>query len=129
MNIIYDKETRTKYDADSKLLSDSIAREKSFLLHTRWPSMEEKPTKPGMYLDLYHGRIDKDQDMTDWGTPGPLIGPCQAIHTTYMNMIRVSLTEDAGGHGDIDFTLHTTEDMIEFDGVFYGDWSVTYYGG
>lgn len=130
MRMIYDEVTRCQYDADNKMIRESVEREKSFLKHSRWPTtMEGENPKQGMYLDLYHGRVNKDQDMDDWGSNGPLIGPCRVIHVTYANMIRVGLSKSAGGNEDIDFTIYIDDDLVTFDGVYYGDWSVTNYGG
>lgn len=72
-----------------------------------------------VYLELIHGRKDPNQKLDDWGEDGPILGPFNWIHTTYANHIRgFPVTE-----GDsIDF--HLVGDMLHYDGVFYGDWSV-----
>ena len=36
-----------------------------------------------LYIRLFHGRTDPDQDMDDWGFDGPVLGPYQFAHTTY----------------------------------------------
>ena len=65
-----------------------------------------------------HGRTDKDQNMDDWGTTGPdLI--IEWYHCTYSATHTVGLV----GTGDCCF-LEITNDMIYYDGVYYGDWEV-----
>lgn len=49
--------------------------------------------KPGLYLTLYHGRDAKDEDMTDWGFGGPVIGPLESCATTYAAHIRLFFTD------------------------------------
>ena len=34
-----------------------------------------------MYLRLYHGRTDPNQQMDDWGFGGPIIGPLSCSNT------------------------------------------------
>jgi hypothetical protein len=36
-----------------------------------------------LYIRLFHGRTDPDQDMDDWGSDGPVFGPYEFAHTTY----------------------------------------------
>ena len=36
-----------------------------------------------MYLRLFHGRTDPQQDMDDWGSDGPVLGPYKFAHRTY----------------------------------------------
>lgn len=86
----------------------------------------EKRLYPGLYLGLYHGRRDVAEDMKDWGSRGPLIGPLENLTTTYMTDIRLMFKErlDALKYGlDIDLPeLSTKQDCIEYRGVYYGDW-------
>lgn len=49
--------------------------------------------KPGMYLGLFHGRTKPDQDMTDWGFHGPVIGPLEFVHTTYASEVKLQFTD------------------------------------
>jgi len=99
------------------------------------------PIKPGMYLNLFHGRADPKQDMDDWGEGGPTIGPLQFGHTTYASEIKLNFkeVEDHDRYfirevsswnyrsGDIQFRteaeLEIAEDMVFYDGMYYGDWS------
>ncbi len=71
-----------------------------------------------VYLKLFHGREDPNQDMDDWGADGPIFGPYNYIHTTYAFFIKMGL------HSGEVHNLYVVEDMIYYDGMYYGDWSV-----
>ncbi len=71
-----------------------------------------------LYIKLFHGRTDPAQDMDDWGSDGPIFGPYNYIHTTYTCSIKMGL--DNGKVHD----LYVMEDMVYYNGVYYGDWSV-----
>lgn len=106
-----------------------------------------KAKKPGMYLDLFHGRADPDQDMEDWGEQGPIIGPLEYGHTTYSSTLRIRFN-DVNDHdlffmrevtgynvatGEVFFEdeawLEIKGDMVFYEGMYYGDWSFFYYPG
>jgi hypothetical protein len=78
------------------------------------------PLVPGkMYLRLYHGRTDPRQEMDDWGFVGPTFGPLSCYVHTYCCTFRI--------HGDCDTSevwLEKHDDMIRWDGCFYGDMEV-----
>jgi len=78
------------------------------------------PLVPGkMYVRLYHGRTDPAQEMDDWGFDGPIFGPLSCYVHTYCCTFRI--------HGDGDTSevwLEKHDDMIEWDGCFYGDMEV-----
>src|SRR5262249_3344497 len=42
-----------------------------------------------LYLRLYHGRNDPDQEMHDWGFPGPTFGPLSCYVHTYCCTFRI----------------------------------------
>lgn len=71
-----------------------------------------------MYMKLFHGRRYRDTVMEDWGEAGPVFGPLDFVHTTYGDNIKVRVS----GGNVIMFDLHS--DMLFYDGMFYGDWSV-----
>lgn len=71
-----------------------------------------------LYIELFHGRTDKEQDMDDWGSTGPVFGPLCYAHTTYANEIKL------GQGGDEYGVLRVDDDMIYYSGVWYGDWSI-----
>ncbi len=72
-----------------------------------------------IYIRLFHGRTDLSQDMNDWGTDGPIFGPYNYVHTTYNSFVRL------GWQDGICDELHICgPDLLCYDGVYYGDWSV-----
>jgi len=72
-----------------------------------------------IYLYLFHGRKNPDEQMDDWGEDGPTLGPLQYVHTTYRDDIKVL----AAGAAD-SVVLSTVGDCLYYDGMYYGDWSV-----
>jgi hypothetical protein len=96
-----------------------------------------------LYLHLYHGRADPADNLEDWGSDGPVIGPLAFVHTTYMCDVKFAAAPDvmdrffpavmaewrergfSNVHGPLcDWHFTIVDDLIEYDGVFYGDWSV-----
>ena len=78
------------------------------------------PLTPGkMYLRLYHGRNNPEQQMDDWGFVGPTFGPLSSYVHTYCCTFRIY------GEGDTsELWLETHDDMIRWHGCFYGDMEV-----
>ena len=72
------------------------------------------------YIELFHGRTDPEQELEDWGSPGPIFGPLQFVHTTYACDIKFIYADESQRNG----WLNVTEDFVYYDGVYYGDWSV-----
>jgi len=72
-----------------------------------------------IYIRLFHGRTDPNRDMDGWGSDGPVFGPYAVVQTTYAYWIRL------GKFTDTQFDeLRLFDDMVYYDGVYYGDWSV-----
>jgi hypothetical protein len=75
---------------------------------------------PGkMYVRLYHGRIYPDQQLDEWGFIGPTFGPLSCYVHTYCCHFRIYAecnTEE--------LWLERYDDMIRWDGCFYGDMEV-----
>ena len=71
-----------------------------------------------LYIRLFHGRIDPTQDMDNWGSDGPVFGPYEFVHTTYSWHVIL------GNQDKNCDELNTFEDMLFYDGMYYGDWSV-----
>lgn len=71
-----------------------------------------------LYIRLFHGRTNPDQEMDDWGSDGPIFGPYEFVHTTYMWDLKLGKSR-----GNCD-ELYVYEDMVYYDGVYYGDWSI-----
>ena len=72
-----------------------------------------------IYIELFHGRRSPTEELNDWGVQGPVFGPLGHVHTTYSNEIKLGAAD-----GDLIGELHTINDMIYYDGWYYGDWSV-----
>jgi hypothetical protein len=92
------------------------------------PIYGKKPSLPGLYLGLFHGRHGPREEMEDWGFDGPMIGPLKWFHTTYACTLRIAFErgEDAMRY----FGTHQTEqfltldgDLLVFEGKYYGDWT------
>ncbi|MBK8072442.1 MAG: hypothetical protein IPK34_10760 [Ramlibacter sp.] len=96
-----------------------------------WPEYGSKPAKPGLYLGLFHGRHHPREPMNDWGFDGPTIGPLRWCHTTYALDIKIEFEEAADAIGyfgteEIQFELKIDGDLLVFDGMYFGDWTVYY---
>jgi hypothetical protein len=74
-----------------------------------------------VYIKLFHGRKDPNQNMDDWGDPGPILGPFQWVHGTYCNDLKLG---DINSPSDSLGELPIYKDLVYYDGVFYGDFSV-----
>lgn len=93
------------------------------------PIYGEKPNRPGLYLGLLHGRDHPQQQMNDWGFNGPMIGPLQWFHTTYACTIRIAFESASDGdryfgEAGTDHELELSDDLLVFEGKYYGDWTV-----
>jgi hypothetical protein len=73
-----------------------------------------------VYLQLFHGRSSPAEHLDDWGTNGPVFGPLSYVHTTYGEHVQLGDPETSDSLGD----LYVTENLLYYDGVYYGDWSV-----
>lgn len=72
----------------------------------------------GIYIELFHGRKPRGQHLDNWGSEGPIFGPFDFVHTTYAYDIKLGINRNTEGE------LHVDDDMVFYDGVWYGDWSV-----
>ncbi|MBT7071357.1 MAG: hypothetical protein HN975_10775 [Anaerolineae bacterium] len=89
-----------------------------------WPLVRdldaEKPDdadEPDVYIRLFHGRERIDEKLEDWGWNGPVLGPYESIQLTYgthIKMHKADHFEDLG----------VVEDLIYYDGYYYGDASI-----
>lgn len=96
-----------------------------------------RPPPPApVYLHLFHGRDTLEQDMEDWGTDGPVIGPLYHVHTTYSTEVKFATDYDTftkwfpTQHAEDDGYrcegyIPVAEGLLFHDGVYYGDWSVS----
>lgn len=96
--------------------------------------------KPGLYLGLFHGRKAVDEDLDDWGFDGPMIGPVKYVQTTYAAEVKIefenredmrkyfpAVIEDWEKHGyanSPEWQLPIQEDLLVYEGEFFGDWMV-----
>ncbi len=69
-------------------------------------------------LQLFHGRKDPAEDLDNWGSQGPVF-LVDYVHVTYRCDIKLGIAAPAG---DGDLRFH--EDLVFYDGTYYGDWSV-----
>ena len=90
-----------------------------------------QPTESGMYLKLLHGRAAANEELDDWGADGPWIGPLKWFHCTYLSDIGIGF---AGGEElasqsynvDISSPIYLCQEMIYYDGMYYGSWELQY---
>lgn len=96
-----------------------------------------KGLEPGLYLRLFHGRSRPDEDLSDWGTDGPYIGPLEYVHCTYLTELGLGFKSAVdheryfsdGIPGDCRTAeIRFKDDLAVYAGVFYGDWSVSVVG-
>jgi hypothetical protein len=73
-----------------------------------------------VFIHLLHGRNDPEQDMTDWGYAGPVLGPFEAIHFTYKEHIRCIANARTGAELELGFH----GDLLVHGGKFYGDFEI-----
>ena len=71
-----------------------------------------------LYIRLFHGRTNPEQDMDEWGSDGPVFGPYEFVHITHASCVRFGRQ-----NGNCD-SLYVYEDMLFYNGAYYGDWSV-----
>lgn len=88
-----------------------------------------KPTILGMYLKLLHGRAVVDEQMDDWGTDGPWIGPLKWFHCTYLSDIGIGFAEgeeltSQSYSIDTASPIYLYQEMIYYDGMYYGSWEL-----
>lgn len=72
-----------------------------------------------IYIHLFHGRTEPDQNMEDWGTSGPTIGPV-SLSWTYGDL---KVHSKSGDHFEF-ISKKMVDYMILYDGVYYGDFEV-----
>ena len=97
----------------------------------KMPEYGQSPAKPGLYLGLFHGRDDPNQTMDGWGFHGPAIGPLEWCHTTYAHEIKLEFEckgDEKTYFADdcVQTVIGFLDDMVVFDGKYYGDWTVYY---
>lgn len=94
-----------------------------------------KNLSEGLYLALFHGYKDEKEreEIDDWGSNGPVIGPVKYVQTTYACHIKFEFmnADDAKKYGlpvnSLDDLGINSEGCVEFDGLQYGDYTVFYH--
>lgn len=71
-----------------------------------------------LYVQLFHGRKDPDEQMDDWGNTGPTFGPYNVVSTTYATEVKMSRID-----GSLEI-LRYYGNLVYYDGMYYGDWVV-----
>ncbi len=94
------------------------------------PLYGSEPNEPGLYLGLFRGRKDPDDQMIEWGFNGPLIGPLSYVHTTYTNHIKLAFCSEVDEKRyfpaqDMPM-LEINGDMVHYQDCYYGDWTMFY---
>ena len=69
-------------------------------------------------IELFHGRTTPDEKLEGWGRQGPVF-LVEYVHVTYLTCLKLGIPEPAGD-GDLRFV----QDLVYYDGIYYGDWSV-----
>lgn len=81
-----------------------------------------------VYLELFHGTESPDRSQLDgWGEQGPILGPLAYVHTTYAGDLKCCPLDPDGKPNEFasaDLQV-TAECLLFYDGMYYGDWSVT----
>ncbi len=99
------------------ILPESEARTQTELWWAAPDLSQQKEQKGKQYLRLYHGRIDPKEKLEDWGSEGPIFGPYESVQMTYGSHIKM---HTGSGFDD----LNWLEDLIYYDGIFYGDMEI-----
>lgn len=99
------------------------------------PAYSSRPDQPGLYLALFHGRSDPQEQMSDWGFDGPLIGPILWFHTTYALELKVQFaTSDVERlyFSEVRYPeqayLPLVDHMVLYNEMYYGDWTAYIFG-
>jgi hypothetical protein len=71
-----------------------------------------------VYLYLFNGRPTPDTELDDWGSEGPCIGPFDYVQQTYACHIKCGL-------GDSITDIPIVGELVEYEGVFYGDFTIS----
>lgn len=104
-----------------------------------------------VYIYLFHGRDTITEELDDWGSEGPTIGPFKYVQITYMSDIKFAMEREAfkeafpevfaewtsNGYANakgtydpktdktwIEYYIQPEEDCIPWKGKFYGDFSI-----
>lgn len=71
-----------------------------------------------MYIVLFHGRDNPEQDMDDWGYDGPVFGPYDSVSVTYFCDVKLCIDHD------IVDTLINHEGLVYYNNEYFGDFDI-----
>ena len=74
-----------------------------------------------LYLKLFHGRTNIEDNLDDWGFDGPILGPLKYVHGTHRHHLAIEYDTSEGPA--VDGWLEYVEDCIYYDGAYFGDFS------
>ncbi len=78
-----------------------------------------------VYLHLYNVRKTPKEVLEDWGTFGPVLGPYDSIQVTYGFHVKMYIdARPFDGQCHQDSLVVGQNDLIFYDGMYYGDLSV-----
>lgn len=88
-----------------------------------------------VWLELFHGREDPEEEMQDWGTQGPVIGPLQYVHWTYGAHLKLEFSGTEHEQTKLcdkfkidpsfpEIRFNQDGSLLLYDGIYYGDFSV-----
>jgi hypothetical protein len=72
-----------------------------------------------IYLQLFNGRENSQNQLDDCGSDGPIFGPLQYVHTTYGREIKFTYDNTSETEG----SLTVTNDLLYYDRMYYADWA------
>ncbi|CCD30076.1 hypothetical protein CAGGBEG34_30040 [Candidatus Glomeribacter gigasporarum BEG34] len=87
----------------------------------------------GLYLALWHGRRTPDEKSEGRCFDAPMIGPLSWVHMTDMHILRLDFSDPEvaeryfPGKDEREWALDIAEGMIQFDGRYFGSWTVFVY--
>lgn len=70
-----------------------------------------------VFLNLFHGRKHPDEQLDDWGSHGPIIGPVN-VSMTYGTL---KVYDSIWDHFE-DLTMF--DDLVYYNGIYYGDMEI-----
>ena len=77
-----------------------------------------KPSRGHIRFVARFTRLDAGAEMEGWGSGGPVFGPLAYVHAAYLSTMQIGFPDGER------VELPVTGDLIEWDGVYYGDYEV-----
>ena len=105
------------------------------------PEELQEATKPGIYVRIFHGRNEPDQNLEDWGFDGPVIGPIRGLQRTYGYLYLImpdGMTDQQVDQFAKKFLLDPKDwpleikqhgDLVVWNGMYFGDMTIFYHPG